>query len=38
VAAEIRSIASDHAVIQPGFVVKVAVGVLVAVLVGRLLL
>jgi creatinine amidohydrolase len=38
VAAEIRSIASDHAVIQPGFVVKVAVGVLVAVLVGRLFL
>jgi creatinine amidohydrolase len=39
VAEEIRSIASDHAVIQPGFVVKVAaVGVVVAVLVGRLLL
>jgi creatinine amidohydrolase len=38
VADEIRSIASDHAVIQPGFVVKVAaVGVVVAVL-GSLLL
>ena len=39
VAEEIRSIASDHAVIQPGFVAKVtAVGVVVAVLVGTLFL
>ena len=35
----VRSIASDHAVIQPGFVVKVAaVGVIVAAVVGRLFL
>jgi creatinine amidohydrolase len=39
VADDIRSIASDHAVIQPGFVVKAAaVGVVVAAVVGSLLL
>ncbi len=38
VADDVRSIASDHAVIQPGFVVKAAVGIAVAAVVGRLLL
>jgi creatinine amidohydrolase/Fe(II)-dependent formamide hydrolase-like protein len=38
VAADVRSIASDHAVIQPGFVVKLAAVVIAVALVGSLLL